>query len=269
MEYPRYKYQRPLSQKRIDHITTLINNGQFLGADISLGKQNGEWLVMDGNHTLRAIIASSAQKVQAVVKKYACDTEEDLARLYSGFNQAFSTRSIKDCMLPHAGNVLKVNWAQRFIGAYASAVAVHKKGIRSKMHIDERTDAFYEFADAGAFIATHVLSDDGTIPTENKFMVRSPIFAVMIGTWAVSQTAAGVFWNPVVTGEDLKARDPRKLYRDFLIGTSIRNGPGANKFHGATEHEFMYKGFLAWNAFRKNKPTILKYFSTKPLPKPI
>jgi len=93
-----------------------------------------------------------------------------------------------------------------------------------------------------------------------RFLLRGPVVGAIYGTYRKSKSASREFWEMVKTGDGRPAKAPDRKLRDFLMLHSVQSGRGAKLARATIPKEFFVKSILAWNAWRRNEPTDLKYY---------
>jgi hypothetical protein len=104
---------------------------------------------------------------------------------------------------------------------------------------------------------------------ESRHLARVAVVLAMVVTYRVCQTAASDFWSKVRDG-DCPARSPMFKLRDLLKSVALLSD-GKNKQAKVmtTPVVLFAKCIHAWNAYRENRSTDLKYYPNSPLPKPV
>ena len=228
-----------------------------------------EEIRINGQHVCLSVIQAN-KKLIAVRLRFACDTSEDLSRLYQQFDQGYGTRSLQDFTRIEARTSLNLTWPIRICSLVVSAAALRTG--KQNLTKEQKVALLKHNLDQGNFvnyILNTSLSENLTL-SDVKHLKKAPIVLGMIFSWEKCQRVAEDFWIRVRDGEGLLKSDPTKLLRDFLMTATINIGR-KTKFsdrQSVSPHEILYRIAVAWNGFRqKKKMKILKYYPTKNVPR--
>jgi hypothetical protein len=257
--------QRPIRQLHVDELSTLMSEGLFLTGDIALAKleyNGGQTILVNGQHQCRAII-DSEQSVDVHFAKYSVDDPFELSTLYRQFDN-HAARSLADSIRPEA-YALEIKWPTRLTSLVVSA-AKYREG-QPKMKKQNAVTLLGPYRAHGDFICS-IMAPDGTLQVGH--LLRAIVVCAMMVTWEKNRQDAYEFWTQVQNGENLKKHMPSYQLREFLKSINVNFGQGTRGYKRiAPDHEIMSRCITAWNAYRKNTPTKLQYYSEKPIPKAI
>lgn len=257
-----YEYQRALRPKHVHHLKEKMNKGEFLAGDIAFAEENGNNILINGQHQLKAFLASNRRHLMVRYMKFKCKDARELAHLYRRFDSN-KIRSHGDCLYAEA-RALGKDWPKRIISLVGAGIVM----VENKRDIgrDERIELFSKYLKDGEFI-------NEMLQPCLKHMARAPVIYAMIKTGRISETDAARFWSRVRDGDNLPTRSPIKKLRDYLLTARAYRGSGKLQnvlgVRLATDHEIASKCITAWNAFRNGGTTALKYFIHKSIPEPL
>lgn len=197
--------------------------------DIATGP-NGVKYLMNGQHTCHAII-THGKPVKCIVSHYACETEEDLWRLFATFD-VHATRTqgqIFKAARPFLDNENLHTLPLRILSACGSALAII--GDKGKPNFNEHSalnktrkiEVVNDHAD-------EVLWVDRFINNNTNHLMRVGVIAAMIATRRANKELADSFWRVVSDGIGITSKDsPAWRLREKLIHSewasrNTRNG---------------------------------------------
>lgn len=282
--YPAQRVPRPV---HVDELAAKMVDGRFHEGRICLATlDDGDSKtthLLDGQHVCLACIKSGTT-VQIRLYKPTCDEEIDLATLFKQFeNQA---RSISDFNNAEA-IALGVGWQNWIVNLIVGAAAFDRvptlrmsnssgdAGGKKKAGVTEftkerKSQLLREYLREGMFVNKIMTSLPGNGDVARSIHVRHlrkvPVVYAMIKTWAKNQKDAETFWMRVRDGEQLTKDMPEMKLREFLIQINSIHAGSQYSYRKATNHELIYRCVNAWNAFRTNQPTNLRYYFDKPIP---
>lgn len=264
-----YDGQRSIRKKQIKILTDAITSGVFTVGHIAIAHQGwngGDLMLVNGQHQCNAVI-NTGKSVEAVVEEYQCKTPEDFSLLYRQFDNN-ATRTLSDVALPEA-RALKLDWSKKFLTKFLTGIDFVEGWLSYNTTKNEKIEYLKKYIPEGNFV--NKLMNERTAP-EVKHIFRGIVIAVMIVTYKKSQSDAYIFWREVRDGENLPSSSASLKLRNYLMSTMCSFGRGVNAPSlnaSASYHEMYSKCVNAWNAYRKNEPTRLKYFPDKDLPKAV
>lgn len=258
--------QRAIRPKKVKDLTEAIENGAFTTGNIAIAKKSfngGEYVLVNGQHQCRAIL-DAGMPIIAVCEQWDCRTPSDLANLYRQYDN-HAARSLGDIALPEAQS-LGIDWPTRIISLVLTGAQILEG--KTEARKNEKVELLKFHTDDGAFVNSII----GDHQRDSKHLMRGAVAAAMMMTWAKHPELADRFWKQVRDGEFLTAKMPAYKLRNYLMQVNVFMGLGArpriNK-NAANSHEIRSKCIIAWNAYRRNQTTDLKYFADKPVPKPL
>jgi hypothetical protein len=266
---------RTLSERRLGVYRRLLMRGEFRPVTWAKVwcKETGQEYRVNGKHTstlLASVDLKTVPDQQVIIETYEADSLEDVARLYSTFDSRQQTRTVGDINRSFASTIPELadlNDVQ--INLAVSALAFNlwpttEGGWAGKgKTAAERAELMFDNVDSILWINSLIQKNP-----DCRHMWRVPVAAAMIGTYLKNKQGATQFWTAVrdETGANPDLPD-RKLAR-WLLTMRVRVSAGATegKRWRAEPREFYVRCIHAWNAWRQNKPTDLKYYSESDIP---
>lgn len=260
---------RPLSERRLGVYRKVRQEGGFRPVTWAKAwcEETREVYRVNGKHT--ATLFSDGQlldNIYITVEEYKCDTLEDVAKLYGTFDSQTQTRNATEINLSFASVVPGMQgFDSKFINLAVGTlnyIPTRVAGVNNDKTAAERAEVLFDNVSEVLWLRS-ILSNQKL----SKHMFRVPVAAAMLGSYRKSQSAATTFWTAVRDETGITPQLPDRKLAKFLI-TSVSD-QGAHKGSGryrAQPREYYVKSVLAWNAWRKNVTTELKYFTNAKIP---
>jgi hypothetical protein len=111
-----------------------------------------------------------------------------------------------------------------------------------------------------------LLSETSTRQTQH--MRRGAVVAAMFLTWSRSRRAACEFWQAVRDESGAHQKMPDRVLARYLLTKTVKNGSTNSRVTSgvAVPREMFVKCIHAWNAWRKDTTTDLKYHAQAKIP---
>lgn len=263
-------HERPLSQKRLQVYKTLMVQGLFrpvTWAKAYCKETNGTYRV-NGQHTSTLLtLLDVLPEFYVTVESYACDTLNDVGRLYNTFDSKMQSRSVSDINLSFASTIPTLS------SSSARAINLTVSGIwyfnySADAHLYERSTPAERaecLLDNQEFVVW--LNDliCGNRVCSSNHLCRQPVVAVMYGSYKKSVEQATEFWTEVrnETGASPEVAT-RKIAR-WLMTHSVGRGNRSAKTNVSSKECFV-RTIRAWNAWRQKVATDLRYSAGGKIP---
>lgn len=235
-----FERQRPIDLRNVQRLAEEMKRGWFLAGTpifICVLPDGREYLV-NGNHTLEAIIASGVTVPLVLIRRQVRDMEE-AARCYA-VHDLQKSRTWGDVLLA-TGCDSQLPLPSKVL----TALGVILTGFEHKPHdrftIQSRNMRLEMIPDYTA--AAHALNEamKGGTSAGWRCITRAAIMAVALYTMRYQPSMGAEFWGGVSADDGLKQTDPRKS----LLRYAANNAAG-----GSNSRELHSKAAaLAWNAF--------------------
>lgn len=271
-------HDRPLSERRLMVYERIMRQGGFRPVSWARARclETGGTYRINGKHTSRLISTlKDVPELYVVVEEYECDTLHDVAQLYATFDAKSQSRTARDIYLSFAGVVPELrDLPAKTIALAIGGIAMAKNaGERSGRNRDaetaaERAEALLDNIDWALWMAGVLSGGSGDDQRKaSRHLQRIPVAAAMYGTWQKAQGDADAFWASVRDGSDPDAKDPTRVLERYLLTTAVDAGQGARRARPVLPREMYVKCIHAWNAWRKDEGTSLRYHADADVPR--
>ena len=264
-------HDRALSERRLQIYERMMKAGEFrpiTWAKCFCLETNQEYRV-NGQHTATLLSKlDPTPDVYVTVETYEADTLEDVSKLWSTFDSRIGVRTTSDINGGFAAAIPELReYSGRFINLIVTALSYHKwHDGYTQVPAAERAELLFDSADFALWVEQLLGSGD---TKQFRHLHRGPVVAAMYATWLKSKKAATEFWQAV---RDDIGRSPslpdRRLSR-WLLSMNVQHGQGARTARAsrmARQREFYVRCIHAWNAWRKNVTSDLKYYPQAKIP---
>lgn len=259
---------RPLSERRLKIYQKLFSEGQFRPCTWATAKcaETGSTYRINGKHTSTMLSSIDPMpEFYVMLEEYYCDTLDDVAKLYSTFDSKTQARTSRDIYLSFAGTVPSLrDLAHHIIHLAVGGCGYH---LWADSYFEkpaaERAELVVTHQDFALWL--HLIAQLGSDRT--RHLQRIAVTAAMFATWQRDQEAASSFWSAVrdETGDSPDLPD-RKLARLLLTINREVGGRVKSIQARSSTREIYIKCIHAWNAWRNQKPTTLRYVANAPIP---
>lgn len=263
-------HDRPLSPKRLNALQAKFDAGEFRSCVWAkcYCEETKKWYRVNGKHssTMFAEMNGKLPKGHSffvLVESYRCPTLEDVAKLYSSFDSRQSARSSGDIYRVFAATNPEISDVSRKVinmCVGAIAYAVHEFTVNQTTP-EQRAVLMLEHVAFVRWTNNLVTGQDAS------HVLRVPVLAAAFKTWTKAQKEATEFWSLVRDGSSPNFRGPDRVLHKYLLRTKVgSNNTGKTEKDLATRHEMFVKCIHAWNAWRRNESTSLKYHAQAKTP---
>ena len=266
LEFNNFEAQRAAKPKHVKMLSHEMQTGKFLTGNVAFAflKYKNDYKVMvNGQHQCFALIDSGVASVKIVYQEYECGNAFDLSDLYRRFDN-HQSRSLSDVLNPEAA-ALGLNWKRRIVRLVVAAASL-REGLAFSHKIDKIL-LLRRYISEGDFLDS--LLKDGS---SCKHLLRTPVIWAIIETFKRDPRLSELFWCQVRDGVGLREKSPSLLLRNYLMNSILSSSKGLSENINKTivgHREIYSKSIHAWNAYRANRPTTLKYTPSAPLPKAV
>lgn len=247
-------------RKRVDKLRQMNLAGQFhspIWSAVIVTGEKGKKFRIDGAHSTMMLVESGAdfpKDLSVTIRTFRAATIEEAVRLWELFNPKISMRSLGDIAIGRAAYISGLcNIKSGKLLMAARGVALHYKLHDPNMARDpldylSMHPAF--IADVQEFLGTPMLA-------------KSAVVATMFSTWGRSDGNSPKFWRRV---RDESASDPKCPTR--VLAKYLTEQKSKAKAGGVADTGFILyvKCHHAWNAWRTNRITNLKFIKGCPVP---
>jgi hypothetical protein len=248
----RYKHQRPINQRHVDHLARAMHEGKFSPVNsIAFSLLDGQVSLINGQHTLRAIVQSKRPQTLNIVY-YTVDNETEEAELYFRMDKPLKRNTADSMRATNIPETLSLSPSK--IRETASALRFMKENFGVARHTQDLVsdDDLIEWLPLWSWEAHAVWNClTGCTARERNLITRKAVLSVALATMRYQPSDAREFWGQVAHADALDRNDPRLTLREWLLSEQGRN----NRLGGRTQNYAIARGcILAWNMFREHKP---------------
>lgn len=250
--------ERPEKAKRMKFLESRLSDGMFYAPRWAYAWFNGKKVRMNGQHSAKVLANSNGHfpiGLQAIVDEFECETDEDLADLFSHFDHRDSARSNSDIVGAHQKTVAGVRDIRTsYVDRLLSGIVYHMTGAYTdgaRATVDERARLIRQYESYVKMFAD--------IIKPKQVSGRVGCSGAMFATYIANKSESFTFWNLVVNETHPEADHPTRTLGKWLRETSLSG-------EHWTPRAYYSKCIHAWNAFRRGGSTNLKYHPKSPLP---
>lgn len=239
-----FSRQRRLIGQNIRRLGNEMVGGRFVhGTALTMAVlPDGTTVLINGHHTLHAIIRSGVPIRLVIIKLHVPDIQA-ASDIYSTFD-LHKSRSWADAVRA-AGLEDQVPMSSKVLTALGIIGAGFKFRTDSAALINSRKvrlDLLLEYSDEANLLHSAML---GAPKMNQRVILRSPVMAVALETAKYQPPRAYEFWGAVAHDDCLSANDPRKTLLRWLLSHPLGGG--------TTQIQQQCRAAqLAWNAWYRN-----------------
>lgn len=245
-----YPYQRKISVRNVKRLSLLMQNGSFVqGTPIAFcALPGGTSFLVNGNHTLEAIIDCGIPQLLTIMVFEVADMEE-VARIYASFD-LHQMRSWQSALHAYGldQEIPLSSYVMPAIGLIMQDFKYSSDNIEANSSREARFHKMRQYRDAATLMAKAI---NGAPALYRRLCLRRAVLGVALETFRYQARRAHDFWHGLSHDDGLAANDPRKTLLRYLLD---------NKITGPIENYRQSKAVgLAWNAFWRNEElTVLR-----------
>lgn len=216
-----YEGQRTLRRGHVELLSEAMLNGRFRAASkIEFVYFDGNWHLVDGQHTLNSIKRSGVSQTLLVMRRWV-ESFEALQKIYATFGRELA-RTPADVM-KGLGLDKKFLMNEQQLNAFFAAVKFPLNNYRNLTNLNNpvvKSDVIFvagEMVDWVTPAQSYFAAIGEAAPMLRKSLMRSPIMSVGLATFKYQPKHAEIFWTNIATGEGQYNGDPTKVAREWLI----------------------------------------------------
>lgn len=269
---PRWKGDRPLKPGRVAFLDSKLRNGEFHSPEWAFARLNGVMYRVNGQHSSNMLAAANGhfpKGMNVVVKVFVCETELDVAELYSQFDRAESSRNMRDIVTSHkiASPGLQdvpTRELQICVSAISTFFSLRGESKREDWARDARARLMHAHSD-------FIIWLHGSGLGAHRLMLRSAVVAAIFGTWKKHGHGAIEFWTQVAEASHPNNKHPTRRLNVLLVESIAKRegtqmGRRGNPSLSSSARSLFVRCIHAWNAVKANTTTDLKYYAKAPIP---
>lgn len=267
-------HDRPLNPKRVEAYRKMLSAGLFRPvqwATVHCNETQATYRV-NGKHTsnLFAEYEFLPQTIHATIEHYHCDDLDDVARLYATFDSRTQVRTTNDINRAFAAiDPDLCELPSKLINLCVTAISYVRHGdTYSNKPAAERAECLLE-PESKIFIqwVSSVLESNNDA---TKHLWRAPVVSAMHATFHKSKRDANEFWLAVRDGTGETPKKPDRVLNKFLLTRTVARDGSSHRKRSAGSlcppREMFVKCLHAWNAWRRDATTDLKYHAQAKIP---
>lgn len=275
-------YDRPLSERRMQVYRKLLSESGFRPCTWASAycKETKDTYRVNGKHTStllskidrdgNLVPMEPVPEFYVTVERYVCDEQEDVSKLYSTFDSSIGSRTSRDINHAFAAVMPELKECKaKAINLSVTALGWEAYGIRySETPAPERAELLLDNSDFCCWFNDIAFPSDGE-SKRGQHLQRGSVATAMLGSYRKAKGDATEFWKEVRDESDPDRDSPTRKLARFLTRT-VQGNPSNCRVSGkqaiVTMREMYVKCIHAWNAWRKNEETDLKYYSASKEP---
>lgn len=257
LETQSYEHQRRIDPKRVAFYAEQMKQGKWQPTSaVGMATPNGKdsYVIIDGNHTLSAVVKSGVTLRDYEVKYFDCDGEKEVADLYA-YSDVGKPRGYVDSLRVYGvedATGLSIAELRRL----TSAVFYLTNGfpIRNRRTLMDPQDTI---ALIQKWVAHWKAFDAAIRPSQLAQKLQNVATAgVALVTFRHAEPEAEKFWSAVATGEMMKRNDPRMAFHKAMLTWEVSSRTSTAPVEVGV---FARGAVWAWNKWRRGgKLTYLK-----------
>jgi hypothetical protein len=258
----RFVGERDLQSARLDELKQKLEDGLFFDPCWATATCNGITYRMNGQHSSKMLSECNGhfpQGLDAIIQRFSCDTQEDMSLLFEQFDRRKGVRSGQDVIGAHARIHPELDDVSKTkLSIIVSGLAYAFSGLNSAGR--------YTTAEAARLLHTNKrFAAWAERYAGCRYMCRMGIFAAIFTTWNRNPEGAELFWDAVRDQTGETPAHPTRVLAKFLMESV---GDGMIGFKKWDQKAYYVKSIHAWNAWRENTTTQLKYHPQAAPPSP-
>lgn len=265
---------RVLNPKRVEAYRKMLAAGLFRPvhwATVYCNETQATYRA-NGKHTsnLFAEYDELPQPVYATIEHFHCDDLDDVARLYATFDSRIIVRTTSDINRAFAAIDPDLSsMPSKIVNLCVTAISYCKHGEgytyvaaaeRAECLLDDYNKAFVTWVH-------DILGNSSSEAT--KLLWRAPVVAAMNASYAKCRRDANEFWLAVRDGTGATPKAPDRVLNRYLLSRVVSdngNNGKRKKSQVVGPREMFVKCLHAWNAWRRDTTTDLKYHAQGKIP---
>lgn len=269
---------RPLSEKRVKAYHKMILKGEFRPVTWAVAHcaEDGKEYRVNGKHT--SVMLSRMEvlpEYNVAIEEYDCDTLEDVGRVYATFDSSMGSRTARDINRSFAGTVPELTIIpDKIVHVAVSGINYHQIGPSAAYakNAADRAEVMFDNIEFIQWLNTTLTPGPDTPKSprtgrkELSHIARGPVVGVMYGTWQKAKSDATRFWTAVRDGSGERPTDPDRKLQMYLLMVGMSSGGSTGRTKIVSPREIYVKCIHAWNAWRTDGPTNLKYHPDADIP---
>jgi hypothetical protein len=260
---------RALSERRMELYTRFVKQKTFRSFEWARAycKETRKRYRVNGKHTSTLLggWSGALPELYVTITDFSCDTLADVAHLYSTFDSVATVRRPADINKMFATAVPELTGVQdHLINRMVAGINYAPTKEHYARTLEERAEVLLtEWPFVVWFVQNMYEGIEIDARSKQRMLLRGPVLGAMFGTYKRDKEAAKKFWLEV---RDATAPSEgavtRRLERYLRESTLHRERTRVARDNAVpTDTRAMWsKCAIAWNAWRKGRPSELRYY---------
>ena len=218
-----YDKQRPINKDHVAELAEAMRRELFTTNTIKFGMYGDRRCMVNGQHTLRAIIKSECVLVLPV-QDFAVDGESDIQKLY--YHEDINRKRNFGDSSRAVDLAKRTGLHETQIKVAASALRHAKSGFGTSTAFSDAL-TFDDLLELVEFWAWEVKAIYNSIAPcsriDRNMLISRSVFSVALITMRYRPTEAREFWRQVAQDDGLDRYDARKTLRQWLLVNAVRS----------------------------------------------
>lgn len=253
-----YDGQRQFRPSRVDYLAEEMSRGTFLkNSPVHLAKCNNKEYLINGQHTLRAIIKSGCMQELSVID-VACSSMEEVAIAYGVIDTQLK-RSVSD-MFSALNMAEEIGLTNTLLSKLGTGVKILKTEFAPKnlknIHPNDLKGWIREYAESGKRFFSIIAGapQEMTTGLQRGTTVAVALATIRYASHFFGEARIESFWRGVAFDDRLSITDARKVAHIHLLTTGFSGG-GLSRTKRSIVSESYSARYLAhcFNAFVENR----------------
>lgn len=220
-----FERQRAISLSNVQRLAREMLEGRFIpGSPIYIGVlPDDSWLILNGNHTLEAVVLADMPLLLSFIRQPVADIEE--AGCIYARQDVHRTRTWQDTYRARGMESLMPGFkGVEHLGAAVPYIAGNFQESFRRVRMDTRESRLAMMEAWAPYGRLYHESMQGASKPITRMLVRGAVMSVGLVTFRYAPMKAQEFWSSVAADDGLRANDTRKVLLDWLRDNSTFKG---------------------------------------------
>lgn len=252
---PGARGERTLKKKRLEKLANILKDDRFDTPDWAVCFFEDQKYRINGQHSSTVLVNSNEkfpENKKVIMRVYRCDSTQDMADLFSRFDQHFSIRNLYENLIAHARSEPSLNdIAPTNIKIATSGIAgYHEINGEGRVEPEDRFRTTHSHQDFIKFF---------NVLHPSKACSLKPVVGAIYASWLIDRSKAFEFWNLVAQENHPDNMHPSRVIAKFINNTRLQSA-GEMRGKISSKRAYTYEAIyercaLAWNAYRDGRTT--------------
>lgn len=248
-EMPSVKQERTLLQSRIALLEREFDAGRFKPFEWAVAILNGTKYRLNGQHTAHIFANGRKPHGKVLVEEFECDSEQDLAALYSMFDSKTSARTKAHIVQTVTSSEPRFNSINKTIMASTiNALSCEKWGINVGGRVGNYDKAALSLDNVDFILWVADLFDS----KPKMVFVRDGVIMAALAMYRENISKAYRFWEETLCATNPNPSSGTRKLREVLLTSQCRTTRSTEK-KTYSRDEFANVCLAAWKAWKENR----------------